>query len=415
VGMGRKVAEWRPMLDRIGGWLAGIGRGLWRATFGRLFGKPEPIPPPRLVVREPDEPRSVAGITLRATLVVVGVVLAFYLAYQLRQLLILSFLAVLFAAGLFGPAAWLERRGLPRVPSVVLTYLALVAVLALVIFAIFPPLVGQAVQLVDQLPDLFERLRQSSIDLIDQFAGAGTTEQVIDTITQGAQDALPGLSSLLQVPLTVLGIVVNVLLIFFLSALLLLERDAIRAWAVQFIAPDDRGAVELVVERATAKLGAYVRGQLVLMTAIGIGAGLGMLLIGLFTTGEPLPFLFPMSLLAFITEAIPMVGPVIGGAPIVLIALLVDPFAGVLMAAWLVALQQLEGLVLVPVIQGRAVQLSPIVVLLAVLAGASLGGIVGAIIAIPVVAVVDVVLRDVVLPLRRRAEERRRGTALPAP
>lgn len=405
----------RPMLDRIGGWLFAIPRGLWRATIGRFFAKSEPIPPPRLVVREPDEPRSIAGITLRATLVVVGVALALVLAYQLRQLLILAFLAVLFAAGLFGPAAWLERRGIPRAAAVTLTYAGLVAVLALVIFVIFPPLVGQAVQLVDQLPDLFGQLRQSAIELVDQFAGPGTTEQVIDSITQGAQDALPGLTGLLQLPLTVLGIIVNVLLIFFLSALLLLERDGIRNWAAQFIDPDDRAAVELVVERAVGKLGAYVRGQLVLMTAIGIGSGLGMLLVGLVTTGDPLPFLFPMSLLAFITEAIPMVGPFIAGAPIVLIALLVDPFAGLLMAAWLVALQQLEGLVLVPVVQGRAVALSPIVVLLAVLAGASLGGIVGAIIAIPIVAVVDVVLRDVVLPLRRRAEERRRGAEFPAP
>ena len=404
------------MLDRIGRWLAGIPGAVWRATIGRFFAKPAPVPPPRVVVGEPEEPRSIAGITLRATLVVVAVALALYLAYQLRQLLILGFLAVLFAAGLNGPAAWLERRGLPRTPAVLLTYLALIAVLALVVIAIFPPLAGQAVQLIDQLPDLFGQLRAAAIEAIDQFAGEGATERVIDTITQGAQDALPGLTSLLQVPLTVLGILINVLLIFFLSALLLLERDAIRGWAMQFIDADDRPAVQLVVERAVGKLGAYVRGQLVLMTSIGLGAGLGMLLVGIFTTGEPLPFLFPMSLLAFFGEAIPLVGAFVAGGPIVLIALLVDPFAGLLMLAWLVGLQQLEGLVLVPVVQGRAVALSPIVVLLAVLAGGSLGGIVGAIIAIPIVAVLDVVLRDVVLPLRRRAEERRRiGPAPSAP
>jgi predicted PurR-regulated permease PerM len=296
------------MLDRIGRWLAGIPGALWRATIGRFFAKPAPVPPPRVVVGEPEEPRSIAGITLRATLVVVAVALALYLAYQLRQLLILGFLAVLFAAGLNGPAAWLERRGLPRTPAVLLTYLALIVVLALVVIAIFPPLAGQAVQLIDQLPDLFGQLRAAAIEAIDQFAGEGATERVIDTITQGAQDALPGLTSLLQVPLTVLGILVNVLLIFFLSALLLLERDAIRGWAMQFIDADDRPAVQLVVERAVGKLGAYVRGQLVLMTSIGLGAGLGMLLVGIFTTGEPLPFLFPMSLLAFFGEAIPLVG-----------------------------------------------------------------------------------------------------------
>jgi predicted PurR-regulated permease PerM len=91
----------------------------------------------------------------------------------------------------------------------------------------------------------------------------------------------------------------------------------------------------------------------------------------------------------------------------VLLALLQSPLQGLFMLLWLVIMQQLQGFIVVPIIQGRAVQLSPVVVLLSVLAGASLGGIVGAIIAIPVVAVVDVVIRDVVFPLRRARRVRR--------
>ena len=86
------------MLNRILSALAGLPRALWRGTVGRLTAAPPPTAP--LLVVEPDEPRSVAGITFRASLVVVGVVLAAYLLYQLRLLLILIFLAVLLAAGL---------------------------------------------------------------------------------------------------------------------------------------------------------------------------------------------------------------------------------------------------------------------------------------------------------------------------
>jgi predicted PurR-regulated permease PerM len=359
--------------------------------------------------------RSVAAITMRVSLVVVALALALVLAWELRQLIIIVFLAALFAAALHGPSLALEQRGLRRTWAVAVTYGVLLAVLALVVFLIFPPLVMQAVQLVEDLPELFGRLRTSATDLISGFAGAGAGERIIDSVTAGAQQLLPQLTALLRLPLTVLGIVVNTFVILVLSALMLLERDKARAWAMQFLSIEDGDTVHDVSRNALAKLGAYVRGQLFLMTVIGVGTGLGMVVVGFFTSGEPVPFLFPLALLAFTTEAIPMVGPFISGIPIAIVGFLVSPLTGILMAIWVTALQQLEGLVLVPVVQSRAVSLSPMVVLLAVLAGGSLAGIVGAIIAIPVVAVADVILRDVVLPLRRQRELRAPAASLEAP
>lgn len=350
--------------------------------------------------------RDVTAVTVRVALIVIGLVLVLALAWQLRQLLILAFLAALLAAALHGPSLTLERHGLGRTAAVVVTYLVLVAVLAVVVALIFPPLVQQAVQLVDDLPDLFGRLRDSSINLISGVAGPGTAERVVDSLTQGAQQLLPQLTSLLRIPVTVVAILVNVVIVFVLSALMLLERDDARRWFMQFLDRDDGELVHDVARNALHKLGAYVGGQLLLMTVIGVGTGLGMVVVGLFTQGSPLPFLFPLALLAFVTEAIPMVGPFISGVPIAAVAFLESPLTGVLMGIWLIALQQLEGLILVPVVQSRAVALSPMIVLLAVLAGGTLAGIVGAIIAIPAVAVADVIIRDVVLPLRRHREER---------
>ncbi len=115
----------------------------------------------------------------------------------------------------------------------------------------------------------------------------------------------------------------------------------------------------------------------------------------------------PLGALSFITAAIPLAGAFLAGGLIVLVSLTVSPLAALLMLGWVVVLQQLEGSVITPYIQGKVVNLSAVVVLLAVVAGTSLAGIVGGIIAIPVVAVVDVVIRDIVFPLRRRAEARR--------
>jgi predicted PurR-regulated permease PerM len=176
---------------------------------------------------------------------------------------------------------------------------------------------------------------------------------------------------------------------------------------MNFVEEPDREAVMESARKALLKLGAYVRGQLLVMTIIGVGTFLGLVVVGLFVSGEPIPFAVPLAALSFITAAIPMAGAFIAGAAIVLVSLTVSPLAALLMAGWMIVLQQLEGSVITPYVQGKVVNLSAVVVLLAVVAGTSLAGIVGGIIAIPVVAVVDVIIRDVVFPLRRRAEEQR--------
>lgn len=369
-----------------------------------------PVPSASVSVVEPVEPRSVAGITFRASLVVAAVVLAAYLLYQLRVLLILSFLAILLAAGLHGAARFFERFA-PRILAVLLTYILLIGAFSLVIFLIFPPLVREAVQFVDDVPRIAGDLRAGAISLLDGIAGAGTGEELVDSLTSGAQGSLPEVGSLLSVPLTLVGILTNALIVVFLSALMLIERDRVRGWGLEFVDERDHEAVVGVTRNALLRLGAYVRGQLMVMAIIGVGSAAGMLVLGV-------PFAVPLGALSFITAAIPLAGAFIAGGPIVLVALTVMPGTALLMALWLVVLQQLEGSVITPYIHGRVVNLSAIAVLLGVVAGTSIAGIVGGIIAIPLVAVADVVLRDIVFPLRRRAEQRRgsgTGSEAPAP
>jgi len=386
------------MISRVLSFIGGIPGAMWRNTVGRLVEQP-PVTTAIVPVERP-EPRSVAGITFRASLVVVGVVLAAYLLYELRLLLILVFLAILVAAGLHGVVRFFERL-LPRILGVLLTYVLLIGAFSLVVFLIFPPLIREAVAFADDAPQLGAELRQGTIDFIDGIAGRGQGEEVVDSLTSGAQGALPELGSVLSVPLTAVGILANTIVVLFLSALMLIERDRARGWLLEFVDEQDRHAAIGVARNALLRLGAYVRGQLLVMAIIGVGSAAGMLVLGV-------PFAVPLGALSFITAAIPLAGAFISGGPIVLVALTVSPGTALLMAAWLVILQQLEGSVITPYIQGRVVNLSAIAVLLGVFAGTSLAGIVGGIIAIPLVAVADVIIRDVIFPLRRRAEERRR-------
>jgi predicted PurR-regulated permease PerM len=131
------------------------------------------------------------------------------------------------------------------------------------------------------------------------------------------------------------------------------------------------------------------------MTVTGVATAIGLTLIGV-------PFPVALGLLAFLTEAIPIAGPIIAGAVMVAVALLESPGQALATVVLVFAIQQLEGLVLVPQIQGRVISISPAVALLAVFAGGALGGVAGALVAIPVIAIATVVIDDIVIPWRHR-------------
>jgi predicted PurR-regulated permease PerM len=231
---------------------------------------------------------------------------------------------------------------------------------------------------------------------VDGVAPDDAGERAIDVLTVGVAGIDWG--PLLQLPLTIAEFIISLLLVLVMSAFMLIERDRVRDWSLRFIDRRRGARLEELTRTALGKLGAYVRAQLLVMVIVGAGTTIGLLILGV-------PFALPLGVFAFIAEAVPFAGPWVAGVPIVLIAALESPLIGLLALIWFVVLQQLEGFVIYPLVQGHLVRISPMVVIIAVLAGAFLGGIVGAIIAIPVVAVLDVLIEEVVLPLRRRQQD----------
>jgi predicted PurR-regulated permease PerM len=335
--------------------------------------------------------------TAQRFLLVVAIAIGLVVLWLLRDLLIVLLLALLVASGMYGIVAPLERR-VPRIAAIGIAYLALLLALTGVGLLVAPPLVAEAANLVEDLPALFEELQAEVSRVIDGVAGSGSGQQLFDRfLPQVVEDQAD--EQLFALPFTVLQVLTNLAVLLFLSAVILLERDAILRWAGRFLVARDRRPALNLVHTASTKLGGYVRGQLLVMLVTGVGTAVGMMLLGV-------PFALPMGLLGFLAEAIPLAGPIIAGVPVLVLAFLESPTTGLLMLAWLVVLQQLEGWLIYPIIQGRILALSPLVVIVAVLAGATLYGVLGAIIAVPIVAIVDVVLREIVFPLRRQASRR---------
>ena len=334
--------------------------------------------------------RLATGIAARAAVAVLLVGLAAWWLYLVREVLVVAFLALIIAAAIHAPVAALEARGVRRVLAVLIVYLVLFAAVGLLLALLIPPLVAQARAFAADLPNIIGRLSADVNALLVQL-GLATGGSVVDSVL-GQLGSLGGL--LARIPGVAVGFLSTLLLVTFLSALMILERDRARTWSMRFVAANDRPAWDSLIRKAGARLGAYVRGQLLIMLVTGVGSYVGLTLIGV-------PFALPLGIFAFLTEAIPIAGPIIAGVVMIVVALTESPGAALLTLVLVIIIQQAESLILVPVIQGRLISISPVVALLAVLAGSAIGDIPGAILAIPLVAIAMLVIDDVVLPWRR--------------
>lgn len=334
--------------------------------------------------------RLATGIAVRAAVAVLLVGLAAWWLYLVREVLVVAFLALIIAAAIHAPVAVLEARGLRRVFALLIVYLVLFAVIGLLLALLIPPLLAEASEFATDLPALIGSLSTMINNVLAQLglsADAGIVDRILSQL-----GSLGGI--LARIPGVVVGFLSALLLVTFLSALMILERDRARAWSMRFVAAHDRPAWDSLIRKAGERLGAYVRGQLLIMLVTGVGSYVGLTLIGV-------PFALPLGIFAFLTEAIPIAGPIIAGVVMIVVALTESPGAAALTLGLVIVIQQAESLVLVPVIQGRLISISPVVALLAVLAGSAIGDIPGAILAIPLVAIAMLVIDDVILPWRR--------------
>lgn len=286
--------------------------------------------------------------------------------------------------------AWLQRRGIPGVAGVILVYLLLLALLIGFALLLFPVLVEQATTIAAAVPGYYQSLREWTVShsspLIGQLSellpatlslldpGQQTGQEILDSAGQ----ALGYLGSAIKGIFTAAAIL---LLAFYwtldgprtIHSLLLLAPVAQRESSRELIA-----AME-------TKVGAYVAGQSILCLFIGLLALIAYLIIGL-------PYALILALVAGVMEAVPLIGPVLGAIPAALVALSLGPDKlGWVIVATLV-IQQVENSLLVPRVMRRAVGVNPFVTLLALFAFSSLLGIAGALMAIPMAAIIQLLL-----------------------
>lgn len=341
---------------------------------------------------------------ITATLVVVSVSVAFWLVYAFHLALILLVIAIFLGTAIRPAVDGLFRRGLPRPWGVLLVFILILGVVVIVGMLLVPLLVEQSGELAVRLPEIYREYRLqwmgSPSRIIRLVAYQLPPINFLDSASPDAGEINPldQVSSLLAVTRRTAEGLFSFLALILLTYYWTLESERTLRGLLLWIPSQSRSNLRTLITDIEEKVGGFVRGQAILCLAIALAALAAYTLIGL-------PNALILALLAGIFEVVPLVGPILGAIPAVLIALTIDLklVAGVLLVT--VIIQALENYVLVPRIMKKAVGVNSIVALLALITLSSLMGLAGALLAIPVAAVFQLLLDRFILNRQQDSAE----------
>jgi predicted PurR-regulated permease PerM len=339
----------------------------------------------------------------RKVLIVAATIVALALLWAVRDVLILVAIAAVLAAGI-APAVqrvrllgrhWLGRH-ISRGAAVLIVYFPFLFLAVLLLVVMVPRLIDDTRALSAQLPSLLE---QNVIRPLSRFVPARTLQE---TLHGGVK--LPSASVFFYVRSAATAIA-SFVAILFMVVYMLIDAHRLRNIILLLYPPEVRSERRRTLTRLARRMSSWLAGQLILSAMMG--AAIFVLLLAL-----RLPYALPLALLAALGELVPIIGPILGTAPSLAIALLHSrwQFWSVLAAA--IVLQKLENFIVAPRVMSRKVSISPLAAFIAFMIGAALLGIVGAIIAIPAAAVIQVAFEEMFVQRRERRRDLARAGAL---
>jgi predicted PurR-regulated permease PerM len=325
-----------------------------------------------------------------ATLVLVFIALSFWLLYRFNQVVFILFTAIVMGTVIRPVVTWLNRRGLPRIAGIILVYFLLLALLIGFALLLFPLIVEQGTTIATAMPGYYQSLREwmanfpnQSIVRLSEFLPA--TLPSLQPIQQTAQQMLASAGQALgYIGLAAKAIFIAIVILI-LAFHWTLDGPRIIQSLLPLVSKDQRESVSELISSMETKIGSYLSGQGILCLVIGLMALVAYLLIGL-------PNALVLALLAGVFEAVPMIGPLLGAIPAGVIALSIAPSKLIWVIAATIVIQQIENSLLVPRVMRKAVGINPFVSLLSIFAFSSLFGIPGALMAIPMAAIVQLLL-----------------------
>jgi predicted PurR-regulated permease PerM len=315
-----------------------------------------------------------------------------WMLYEIRDVLVLLYISALAAIGLSPLVNAIEgirviRQRVPRWAAILAIYLCVLGTVVGVGIVVIPPLVRQGREFATELPQL---LHQGQVWLVGRgiLSREITAQEAVQQTasSSGASDTFGIIAGAVW---RFVGGVFGVVTILVLAFYLMVDGESLVRLFVRLFAPRNRTRVEDACRRVAGKVSAWLGGQLLLGTVIGVSTAIGLFLMGM-------PFFYVLALIAGVGEMIPIVGPILSAMPAIAVALSVKPALALGVIAFFFVQQQLESNLLAPKIMQRQVGISPVGVIVALLVGGSLLGVVGAILAVPTAAILQVLFEELV-------------------
>lgn len=299
-------------------------------------------------------------------LTALAVIAICWVIYRIQGVLTLLFVSYIIANGLLPFVRYLIQKKVPKTLAVLIPCVVLLAIILLLIVPLIPVIIKQLIQLFTNFPKYLDQAAK----LVNLNIDAGAMQTfVTDHIDAVSQNALTVTTSVFQIFYTLITI-------FFIVYFLLVDYDRFRQVIISLFPKADQKSIEHAMDQTELKLGAWLRGQLVLSLVIGVGTWIAYTVLAL-------DFALPLAIFAGIMEVIPTLGPIIGIIPAIIVALTISPTKAILVTVLYLIIQMVESNYLVPKIMSQAVGLHPLVVMLGIIIGGNLLGFTGAILSIP--------------------------------
>ena len=369
-----------------------------------------PVDPPRgaRARKRRSSQRNVLGRwTVRGAGIGIGLLLVAIVALVAQaamNVLVLVFVSILLASAIDPLVTTVrDRINVSRGKVVLGFYLVLVALAVAMAFLVVPAAINQMTELSARLPELLAESRAWAATLDPAVAGT-TVVRLLDVLEAslvrgGLTEVDP--EAIVDLGLTAADIALAIMTLFTLVFFWLISRETMQRFGLALLPMGRRGSVRGAWNAMETRMGYWVRGQLILMLTVGVMASIAYFVLGLDNA-------LLLGVIAGITEIIPIVGPAIGAVPALIVAFVEGgPELALLVAGVYIVIQVLEGNILVPIVMKNAVGLPPFVVVVSLLMGAAVGGLMGALLAVPVTAALAVI--------GERAQARREAVALGTP
>lgn len=333
------------------------------------------------------------------------VLLLFWLLFILKDLVLVVLTSVVLASAIEPATRWFAKYKIPRIPAVLIVYVALVSALIGVVYLFIPPLFSEVSRLASTLP---EYLR--SLELINTQSGqigaqggqivSGLPEFSIQEWVRDIQNTIANFSGgALRTVSAVFGGVFSFLLIIVISFYLAVQERGVENF-LRVITPTkhERYVLDLWA-RSQAKIGKWMQGQLLLGVLIGILVYLGLTVLGV-------PYALTLAIFAALMELIPIFGPIIAAVPAVILGFIDSPTLGLMVIGLFVIIQQFENHLIYPLVVRKVVGVPPLLVILALIVGGKLAGFLGVLISVPVAAAILEFTDDIQREKARLLEEK---------